>query len=240
MRTAYFRWIALTGSALCLGASLSAPAQEPVMNCQAHADERWQSLGDGNLSACLNAVDVHVAAYNAQGFKFGLWGGTLLSADEYYFYQSANQGSTWTPVGLKTEIAALGGSLGQPAAQTAAVLAAVEAESAAAMAPTAAAADTVAAAPVVISARPRGPAAPVIEDGLRRTCSLKVNGQWQKMPELTIEDCARKLDQSPEPAGGNAAKFGYWSGIYLVANKDEVLKSKDSNQWETVIQRRAR
>lgn len=237
MRTHHFRWISLTGAALCLGASLAAPAQEAVMNCQAHADERWESLGDGTLAACLLAVDAHVARVNEQGFKFGLWGGTLISADEYYFYQSGDQGNTWAPAGLKTEIAAVGGSLGQPVAATAEVLAAVEAGAEAPVAPT----EVVAAAavpPVVEAVRPRGPSAPVLEDGVRRTCSLKVNGQWQKLPDITIEDCARKLDESPEPAGSNAAKFGYWSGIYLVANRDEILKSQDSNRWETVIQRK--
>ncbi len=237
MRVSHFRWISL----LCLGAAFAAPAQEPVLNCQAHANDRWESLGDGTLTACLNAVEAHVPRYNEQGFKFGLWGGTLVSADEYYFYRSNDQGSTWSPAGLKSEIASMGGSLGSPSRATSAVLAAVQEEAVAAPAAAAPAATTTAApaaaAAVVASTRPAGPSAPVIESGTRRTCSLKINGQWQKFANLTIEDCARKLDLSPETQNPGAAKFGYWSGIYLVANKDEVLKSQDSNRWETVLQR---
>ncbi|HEY0973323.1 MAG TPA: hypothetical protein VGE57_02375 [Solimonas sp.] len=238
MRAARLRWISLIGSALCLGASFAAPAQGPVLNCQAHDGQRWVSLGDGTYTACLNAIDARVTAYNAQGFKFGLWGGALLSADEFYFYQSDDQGANWTPAGLKSEVAAAGGQLMQPAPTTSAVLSAVE--QTAQPAPMAAAPAPVAAEPVVISARPAGPSAPVWESGERRTCSLKINGQWQKLPELTIQECAQRLDDAPEPPNSNAAKFGYWSGTYLVANHKEVLRSKDSNQWETVIQRRGR
>lgn len=116
-------------------AATVAQAQDAAAPCKAYVDNQWQALGEGPLTACLKAVDRWVPGFNAQGFKFGLWGTSLLSVDNFYFYSSADQGSTWAPLGLKADLIAADRSPELPGLGAAPVIAAIAADAAAATAP---------------------------------------------------------------------------------------------------------
>lgn len=243
MRLTWIRCLSL----LCLGTAFSAQGQDLPLSCQVHANNAWVAVGSNSQDACLSAIETQVPDYNAQGFKFGLWGSTLLSADRYYYYQSNDQGATWVPLRLKAEAtttAAAPVTRSAPTIQrsTSDVINSVAADaqaSGALMEPVmepvtetvapAAAATSMAAAPAAAVRASSG--------GDRRVCSLQLQGQWRKLVNLTLDACARELDRSPEPLDANGFKYAYWSGTYLAANQTEILMSPDSKNWGTLIQR---
>ncbi len=97
------------GSSLALGLvlSLSAPAglaAEAGPGCQTYVDAQWKPAEASSMSRCLLQLDAATTVYDAQGFKFGLWGSTLLSADVTYFYSSMDSGASWQVVGQKASI----------------------------------------------------------------------------------------------------------------------------------------
>lgn len=233
-------------SLLCLGLGFSVQAQEVPLSCQVHANDAWLSVGTGNMDSCLASIESQVPAYNAQGFKFGLWGSTLLSADQHYFYQSADQGATWTPLRLKGVAAAPQPTYGgapaavaqQPQQQYTAPVAVQGGSSAviSAVAADASAATAVPMEPVSESVAPVQ-AAPQTAGGARNACSLQIGGRWHKLVNLTLEACAQELSRSPQPLDSNGFKYGYWAGTFLAANQTEVLSSRDRTTWATVLRR---
>lgn len=228
MRTSLIRCLSL----LCLGVAFQAPAQDLPLSCQVHANDNWVTVGTTDQEGCLAAIESQVPAYNAQGFKFGLWGNTLLSADRHYFYQSGDQGATWAPLRLKVQqqqAAAAPVGRGTRAIRHSAsdVINSVAADAAAA-----------GAAEVAMGPVTRQPAMPVqADDGTRAVCSLQAGGRWRKLVNLTLNACARELDRSPEPLDSNGFKYAYWNGVFLAANQNEVLKSRDRSNWEPVLRR---
>lgn len=261
-------------------ASATAPAMaqdDPPRSCQAHIDGQWQLLGTGSVNSCLKGVDRWVPDYNAQGFKFGLWGDTMLSADQYYYYNSDNGGQSWNAVGLKADLAKAtdpAPELPGPGAASVVAAIAVEAEanpaaaaaaeaeveqmpaedsssavttSPAAAAPAASTKPYTHTAPVVAvnpalvaasaSTTQQPTSAPRSSTANRRSCSLHVGGRWQSKVNLTIEQCAAELDKSPNVYDSNGFKYAYWSGVFLAANKYEVLQSPNSGAWQVVIKR---
>ncbi len=216
-----------TATAWCLALgvwSATAHAEDAPAACKAFIDAQWQELGSGSEMSCLKGLEQWIPDYNSQGFRFGLWGQTLLSADRYYFYRSVDGGRSWQPVGLKSDLAAAtqhAAELPGPAAQ--AVVAAVE-QDAAAVAP---------------EPQPAQQAqAPVPAD--RRSCSVRVGDDWQLTAKLTLSECADRLDQSPDQYDRNGYKYAYWSGVFLTANDRELMQSPDSHTWTRVRERAPR
>ncbi len=229
-------------------ASTTAMAQDATDSCKAYLNDQWQTLGEGPLTSCLQAVDRWVPDFNNQGFKFGLWGASLLSVDAHYFYSSQDQGSSWAPLGLKADIVAAAQGPELPGPNAAPVIAAIAAEASSGAAAYGAAAanaasqaavsaapsaDEAGTAPAVISATPSRSA--TVET--RRACSIQVNGNWTTAATPTIEQCAAKLAASAGDYDHNGFKYGYWSGIFLAADKKAVYKSESSGNWEPVLQR---
>jgi hypothetical protein len=70
-----------------------------------------------------------------------------------------------------------------------------------------------------------------------RPCTVRLNGDWRVIPNLSLQQCAAELARTPDIYDQNGFKFGYWSGIYLAADASEVLMSRDNQRWETVLQR---
>lgn len=213
----------------CIAATATAQDEAPKA-CKAYVSNQWSTLGTGSVASCLRGLDEAAGSYNAQGFKFGLWGTTLLSADRYYFYSSQDGGKNWQALGLKADLAQatevaprLGGE-----SRAAAVINAVE-QDASVAAPPPAAATTTAAAPAQ-----RAPA-PARED--RRSCSVRVNDDWKVRPGLTLLECATELDRSPDSYDENGFKYAYWAGMFLAADRKEVMQSADSRRWESVMDR---
>lgn len=227
------------GSVACLAIWLFccaplASAEDAATNlCKAYVADKWDSVGSRSLTSCLETVERTVPEYNAQGFKFGLWGEVLVSADRYYFYRSEDGGKNWRAVGLKTELTKpietptpAAESATQPEPDSDAVLSAVQEDAAAT--PKAAAE-----APVTAKA----PTAPAQD---RRSCSVHTGKAWKLIANLTLQECAAKLDESPDSYDANGFKYAYWSGVFLAANASEVLKSSDSGAWEPLLERKPR
>lgn len=250
MRSAFAAGLGLW---LCLSATPAA-AQEPASDvCKGYIGGQWQTLGSGPMTACLKGIEQWVSEYNEQGFKFGLWGQTLLSADRYYFYQSPDGGKAWQAVGLKSELARetdAAPTLPGPGGSD--VVAAVTRDAAGADAPTATAPATTAPeatapaaaapAPAAVEKQTAGAATPrsTASAGERRGCSLHTGREWKLIPNLTLEECAVELDRSPDTYDQNGFKYAYWSGVFLAANQQEVLKSAGSENWQLVFQRTPR
>lgn len=234
-------------AALALAAPASAQPNTPSPSCSAHVNGQWQPLDAGSLPTCLALMDRAVPAYNAQGFKFGLWGRTLLSGDRYYFYSSQDGGRNWQAVGLKTEVAETAAPAATAAAETAtdAVLGAVSRDALPPDAavpegstPTPASEEAAgASATVVIATAAAVPTAPRAD---RRSCSIHVGSNWERVANLTLEECAAELDRSPDEYDGNGFKYAYWSGVFLAADSSEILQSADSRRWERLSTRAGR
>jgi hypothetical protein len=222
--------------------SIAAPsfAQQPdAQGCRGYDGAQWRPLAGDTLMSCLAAVDAAVSAYNAQGFKFGLWGQMLLSADRYYFYSSRDGGKNWQAVGLKSEVTKTTEAVPPPPeVDTNSVLAAVERDSTTS-APAAEAAEN----PAAVAGAQAGIAVAAAEAVVpastaeRRACSVHVGSSWELVSNLTLEQCARELHGSPDRYDENGFKYAYWSGIFLAADAQEVLKSADSRSWERVLTR---
>lgn len=242
------RYAACAALALLLTCNDALAEQDGPPTCSGHISGQWQPLDSDTMMSCLKRVDESVPEYNAQGFKFGLWGRTLLSADRYYFYSSADGGKNWQAVGLKTELTRSTEDVPPPpAAATAAAGGAVKEDAAEISPPASAAADrsaSAAAAPDTASAAPVASAPPPAvaqQPGAdRRNCSIHVGSNWELIARLTLEECARELDKSPDKYDANGFKYAYWSGVFLAANATEVLTSSDSHKWDLVLMRSER
>jgi hypothetical protein len=70
-----------------------------------------------------------------------------------------------------------------------------------------------------------------------RPCTVRLNGDWRVIPNLSLQQCAAELARTPDIYDQNGFKFGYWSGVYLAADASEVLMSRDNRRWETVLRR---
>ena len=62
-------------------------------------------------------------------------------------------------------------------------------------------------------------------------CSLRVAGQWQPRPQLTLEQCADALEKSPEPYDASGYKQAYWQGVFLLAGPKGVYQSRNNSDW---------
>ncbi|SFF55342.1 hypothetical protein SAMN04488120_10885 [Fontimonas thermophila] len=222
-----------TAVAICLTLSLGLSAtttiaQEPATEvCKAYIAGEWQTLGSGSLDACLKGLEQWVSDYNEQGFKFSLWGQTLLSADRYYFYQSPDGGRSWQTIGLKSELARrLDAAAALPGPGAGDVVAAIRRDA------DGAATDMT---PAAVSASPAQTPRPAASD--RRVCSVRQGKDWKRIPNLTLEECAVELDRSPDDYDSNGFKYAYWSGVFLAANRQDVFKSAGTDNWQRVFQR---
>ncbi|MFA5941522.1 MAG: hypothetical protein WC809_19410 [Sinimarinibacterium sp.] len=235
--------------------------QDGPPTCSGHVNGQWQPLEGDSMMSCFRRVDESVTEYNAQGFKFGLWGRTLLSADRYYFYSSADGGKNWQAVGLKTELTRSTENVPPPPAPTGANTSVETANESAATAETTSPAQTPAAgeaaqnapadtATETASVAPAASApAPVVAERSaaqtlpaadRRNCSIHAGSNWELIARLTLEECAQELDKSADRYDANGFKYAYWSGVFLAANATEVLKSSDSHKWDLVLMRAER
>lgn len=263
--------LAVSGGLLLATVAPAALAQEAAAGCQAYVDSQWRPEKAESMSGCLIRLDAATSAYDAQGFKFGLWGSTLLSADTSYFYSSMDSGGSWQVVGLKSDIAPSGtpqaAAATKPVARTG-LLAKVsdfftaaddapakDAQNASdAMQPRAVSAEA-SSTMLVGSAQPAARASgtasasytparqavsqrPVANDGEpRNSCNMRIGSRWEVVPNQTLQQCISLFDRSPDQFDNNGFKYGYWSGVYLAANRKEVLQSNDSRDWVTVLNR---
>ncbi len=109
----------LTLGLLLIASATSSLAAEADPVCQAYVDAQWRPVDATSMSGCLLQLDTAAAVYDTQGFKFGLWGTTLLSADQTYFYRSMDSGASWQVVGQKASISPVAGAgSGTAVAQT--------------------------------------------------------------------------------------------------------------------------
>ncbi|MEQ1439364.1 hypothetical protein AAG565_08365 [Fontimonas sp. SYSU GA230001] len=239
----HVRYAACAALVLLLACHPARAEQDGPPTCSGHVKGQWQPLQADTMMSCLRRVDETVTEYNAQGFKFGLWGRTLLSADRYYFYSSADGGKNWQAVGLKSELTQSTDNVPPPPAGTeSAGAGAVGVDAESSRTPSPAPADTAtqvtpaAAAPAAAGQSP----AQTLPAADRRNCSIHVGTNWKLIARLTLEECAQELDKSPDNYDKNGFKYAYWSGIFLAANATEVLKSSDSHKWELVLLRAER
>lgn len=236
---------------------------EAPRDCKIFDGQQWQSLGTVSRQACLEGIEQWVSQYNAQGFKFGLWGSSMLSADRNYFYRSVDGGKNWEALGLKSDLAVRVAEEPEPEAkaeaETAAVIEAVKQDAAVAPAPAyeddwatgadaGADAGAAAASPPAPTPAPTpavrtavaAPAQPPASGFDRRSCSLGVSAAWEQIGILTLRECAEALDRSPDNYDELGFKYGYWNGVFLAANTREVLSSTDSRSWQPLIRRSGR
>ncbi|MDP9141753.1 MAG: hypothetical protein M3O62_13280 [Pseudomonadota bacterium] len=292
------------GSALALGVLLTLPANsslaaEPNPVCQAYANSQWSPVDATSISGCLLRLDAATTVYDGQGFKFGLWGNTLLSADVTYFYRSMDSGASWQVVGTKASISpapAAGAGSGTAVAQTERPViaptpkpAAIPTEKPVAtpaasagtfaritdfftaagdpppassaseevLTPKPVTADMPAPATVartesvgqnsVLAAAPASTQPPAPVDTIsqvapqasepRNSCNMRLGSLWEVVKNQTLQQCIALFDRSPDQFDANGYKFGYWGGIYLAADRKEVLQSTDSRDWTTVLTR---
>jgi hypothetical protein len=243
--------------ALLLATALTAPAQEMLQPCRMHNAGRWTTLGDSSLNACLANIDRSVPGYNSQGFKFGAWGDALLAVDEARYYRSSGGGNSWSPIGSKSEMAA---AAPQPATQAQPPAPAPSLSQAQPTTPSQSMYETSTLPPVESSSiygsplnstgtpdaemgamiETRGAAAaappPKAFGGATRSCSLPVGGAW-KEKVTTLDDCADALDRSADDYDANGFKYGYWSGIFLAADKTSIYRSSDNEEWSRMRSR---
>jgi hypothetical protein len=242
----------------CLLPLLAAPVMaqdEAPRECKVYDGQRWRSVGSVSMMTCLEGIEQTVAQYNAQGFKFGMWGQTMLSTDRLYYYRSPDGGKNWQALGLQAEIVAASAPPPTAAEIPAAgerdeVIAAVEQDAT----PQAASATPPAvdeppaprsAAPAAASRSeatvamtpPQSDAAQSVD---RRTCNIGTRAGWDQIGILTLRECAEALDRTPDDFDALGFKYGYWSGLFLAANRNEVLSSSDSRSWQPLIRRAGR
>ncbi|HEY1076188.1 MAG TPA: hypothetical protein VGE51_05825 [Fontimonas sp.] len=265
-----------SGLALSLLLALGAPAAlaadgEP--GCQTYVDSQWQPAKAASMSGCLLQLDAATTVYDAQGFKFGLWGTTLLSADVRYFYSSMDSGASWQVVGEKASITpdSRTAQVAQAQPQAAAAAAAEgpapvksggifsritdffttaddkpQAETEEALAPRPVTAEMPAPATYSrndtagVPARSGAPAATVSQapgNEPLHSCNMRLGSRWEVVNNQTLQQCISLFDRSPDQFDSNGYKYGYWGGIYLAANRSEVLQSTNSREWTTVLNR---
>ncbi len=265
-----------SGLALSLLLALTAPAAvaaEAEPGCQTYVDSQWQPAKAGSMSGCLLQIDAATTVYDAQGFKFGLWGTTLLSADVRYFYSSMDSGASWQVVGEKAAITP-DSRTPQVAQAPAAQVAAAPTEAPAPVKssgmfsritdffttaddkPETAEEDSLAPRPVTAempapatygrNERQRVPlrndSAPAVVSqapgsGPLHSCNMRLGSRWEVVNNQTLQQCVALFDRSPDQFDNNGYKYGYWGGIYLAANRSEVLQSGNSRDWTTVLNR---
>lgn len=195
-----------------LGAAGAASAQEEPQDipqpCRIHEAGEWQGLGIGSVTSCLKGIDRWVPEYNAQGFKFGYWSRLMLAADQNYFYHSDDGGKSWIPIGLKNQEDVRKMTERAP-----------DLPGPGGATPTApgAKAMTVAYAPVD-----------------RRPCSVFEGSAWANRIEMNLEQCAAELSRSSQPLDQNGYRYGYWNGLFLAADKEQVFRSGDGDDWQPV------
>jgi hypothetical protein len=242
----------------CLLTLTSAPAMaqdEGPRECKIYDGQRWRSVGSVAMMTCLEGIEQTVPQYNAQGFKFGMWGPTMLSTDRLYYYRSPDGGKNWQALGLQSELAA---AIALPPVVEAPPASGSRSEVVAAVEDDATPATAVTPAPVYEQAPPRS-TAPAIEPRSevaaaappsaqitaapsmdRRTCNVGTRAGWDQIGILTLRECAEALDRTPDDFDELGFKYGYWSGVFLAANRDEVLSSSDSRSWQPLVRRGGR
>lgn len=302
-------------------AATTGSAADTDPGCQTFVDSQWQPAKAASMSGCLLQLDAATATYDAQGFKFGLWGTTLLSADVRYFYSSLDSGASWQVVGEKaaitpdtrtprvaqaviptptqvpapavlaveadqaTTVAAAPTPLAKspavettrvtetrvveaPAVETRAVEAApatksagifsritdffmtpddlAEAREEEALAPRPVTAEMPAPASVARDESPvipmrNEPAVTIVSQAPNgepvHSCNMRLGSRWEVINNRTLDQCIALFDSSPDQFDTNGYKYGYWGGIYLAANRSEVLQSTNSREWTTVLNR---
>jgi hypothetical protein len=228
----------LAAALACLLPLLAAPAQaqdEAPRECKIYDGQSWRSVGSVAMMTCLEGIEQTVPEYNAQGFKFGMWGSTMLSTDRLYYYRSPDGGKNWQALGLQSELFAAIAVAPEaesppPASAPNEVVEAVEGDAAPVIEPTS---------EVVSVAAP--PAQITAETALdRRTCNLGTRAGWDQIGILTLRECAEALDRTPDDFDALGFKYGYWSGLFLAASRDEVLSSSDSRSWQPLLRRGGR
>lgn len=251
---------------LCLLGSLAPRAHaqgDAPRDCKIFDGRQWQGLGTIGRTECLEGIEQWVGEYNAQGFKFGLWGSTMLSADRNYFYRSPDGGKNWEALGLKSDLSIRVAEPPEPEAQAESATVAVAesaSESVQPAKPTATEAapaydeswaadepdESSTAAPVRVleenlpSTAAASPSTPPATGFDRRSCSLGTSAAWDQIGILTLRECAQALDRSPDNYDELGFKYGYWNGVFLAANAREILSSTDSRSWQPLIPRAGR
>lgn len=85
-------------------------------------------------------------------------------------------------------------------------------------------------APMLVTRTATGVPTSIPAGNERRTCSLLIHGQWTERT-LTLDQCAVELDRAPDTYDAEGYKYGYWSGVFLVANQDTVFHSRNNQDW---------
>ncbi len=214
--------------------------------CRTYDGQKWASQGSTEIAPCMIAVDRTTEHYNNEGFKFGSWGSVLLSADQYYFYSSTDNGQNWISAGLKSDYLSHGTPQPYTAPQRieaatpvepAVIEPVVPAEPAVVDAPMApepaAAAETSSPTTSYVA-----PAAAALS-GDANICTLKYGNSYQKVGTMSLDQCVTALLSSDMPPDHNGYTYAYWGSQFMVATPDKVQVSGETKgSWRTVLDRR--
>jgi hypothetical protein len=219
-------------AAVLMTASLWTPtaAAAETAECRTYNGQQWSTQGSTEIAPCMVTLDRSTDRYNADGFKFGAWGAVLLSADQYYFYTSTDNGQNWTSAGLKSDYL----SRGTPPAYTAPQRAepVVPAEPAAVAAP---AAEPATSAPTTSYVAP----AYATGTGAGAVCTLKYGNSYQSVGTMSLDQCVTALLSSDMPPDHNGYTYAYWGSQFMVATPDKVqVAGETKGSWRTVLERR--
>jgi hypothetical protein len=73
----------------------------------------------------------------------------------------------------------------------------------------------------------------------RAVCSVQNGDDWQKQAELTFEQCAAALENSPAAYDANGLKHAYWDGTFLSASAKAIYQSPNGHDWTKLRDRAA-
>ncbi|TJY62888.1 hypothetical protein E4T66_03985 [Sinimarinibacterium sp. CAU 1509] len=233
----------LVTTSLWTTGALAADAAE----CRTYDGQKWNSQGTTEIAPCMIAVDRSTEKYNNEGFKFGSWGSVLLSADQYYFYSSTDNGQNWISAGLKSDY--LSHATPQPYSAPQRAEAGVPFESAPQRAEAVVPFEpAVVATPAPEAAAESGTAAPTTsyvapagatQSGNVNICTLKYGNSYQKVGTMSLDQCVTALLSSDMPPDRNGYTYAYWGNQFMVATPEKVQVSGETKgSWRTVLERR--
>lgn len=72
---------------------------------------------------------------------------------------------------------------------------------------------------------------PMVE---QRSCSLFIDGGWQSGGSIPLQACIAQLDATPDAYDSVGYKYAYWGALFLAADKDQLLRSDNGQDWKPV------
>jgi hypothetical protein len=68
----------------------------------------------------------------------------------------------------------------------------------------------------------------------QRSCSLFIDGAWQSGGAIPLQACIARLDATPDAYDSVGYKYAYWGALFLAADKDQLLRSDNGQDWKPV------